>query len=44
MELFDYLEVFHNHGGGTPLGQTSPAAFERHAMTRAAIRFVAQLR
>ena len=37
MELFDYIEVFYNQRRRhSTLGQISPAAFERQAMTRAA--------
>ena len=37
MELFDYLEVFYNQRRRhSTLGQISPAAFERRAMTQAA--------
>jgi putative transposase len=37
MELFDYMEVFYNQGRRhSTLGQISPAAFERRAMTQAA--------
>jgi transposase InsO family protein len=37
MELFDYIEVFHNQRRRhSTLGQISPAAFERQAMTHAA--------
>jgi transposase InsO family protein len=37
MELFDYIEVFYNQRRRhSTLGQISPAAFERRAMTQAA--------
>ena len=37
VELFDYIEVFYNQRRRhSTLGQNSPAAFERQAMTRAA--------
>jgi len=37
MELFDYIEVFYNQRRRhSTLGQISPAAFERQAMTHAA--------